>query len=145
MENVLDCYYDYNLDKFIPLEDIEYKNNRDINLLIEELRQYTNQKNRQNINGEYDTPLEWEQTDVKILLECIDYLKELAKNNSQIAKHNIDIANWYRKLSESYYLKLKNVKKELKILKHRLNYEEDYYIEDYDIDKIIEMIHIKED
>lgn len=145
MENALDFYYDYRSDKFISLEDVEYKNNRDINLLIEELRQYTNQKNGQDINGEYDTPLEWEQTDVKILLECIDYLKELAKNNSQIAKHNIDMADCYRKLSESYYLRLKNVKKELKILKHRLNYEEDYCMEDYDIDKILEMIHIKED
>ena len=52
MKNALDCYYDYKLDKFILLEDIKYKNNRDINLLIEELRQYTNSKNEQDINSE---------------------------------------------------------------------------------------------
>lgn len=75
MKNALDCYYDYKLDKFILLEDVEYKNNRDINLLIEELRQYVNLKNEQDINGEYEPPLEWEQGDVKLLLQYIENLK----------------------------------------------------------------------
>ena len=74
MKNALDCCYDYKLDKFILLEDIEQKNNKNINLLIEELRQYTKLKNEQDINGEYEPPLEWEQGEVKELLEYIDRL-----------------------------------------------------------------------
>lgn len=145
MKNALDCYYDYKLDKFIPLEDIEYKNNRDINLLIEELRQYTNLKNEQDINGEYETPLEWEQGDVKLLLQCFDYLKDLANNNSQIAKHNLDRSDYYRKLADSYYLRLKNIKDYLENTK--LIYDEDdseMLIETWFGKEINKMLHIKD-
>ena len=78
MENVYDCYYDYKLDKFV-LKNNKQQINRNINLLINELRQYANEKNEKDVNEEYAHHLQWEQEDVKILLECIDYLKNHQK------------------------------------------------------------------
>ena len=112
MENVYDCYYDYELDKFI-LKDNEYQRNRNINFLINELRQYANEKNEKDVNEEYTHHLQWEQEDVKILLECIDYLKESSKINLQMAKNNLDKAEHYKTLADIYCLRLENEKQQL--------------------------------
>jgi len=72
-------------------------------------------------------------------------LKYLEKNDSQIAKYNLDRSDYYRKLADSYYLRLKNIKNYLETTK--LIYDEDdseILIETWFGKEINEMLHIKD-
>ena len=66
------------------------KEKQQIKYLLENLKWYAEAPNEQDYNGEYDSPMEWEQGEAKIFLK---YLEEKEKEIEKVKKEKLDLFN----------------------------------------------------